>query len=80
MSYEGFYGWESEAVWYYPGWRCVHCGEVMDSVISLNRRLNTEHHLNGNGKGNASHLAIGIDEDDNDSDYAGVLKGSEDDF
>ncbi len=43
MTYENFYGWESTAVWFYPGWRCVHCGEVVDSVIYLNRRLNSQH-------------------------------------
>jgi len=43
MTYENFYGWESDAVWYYPGWRCVHCGEVVDPVIYLNRRLNSQH-------------------------------------
>ncbi len=43
MTYENFYGWESTAVWFYPGWRCIHCGEVVDSVIYLNRRLNSQH-------------------------------------
>ncbi|MBI3358041.1 MAG: hypothetical protein HY037_00380 [Nitrospirae bacterium] len=43
MTYENFYGWESDAVWFYPGWRCVHCGEVVDPVIYLNRRLNSQH-------------------------------------
>ncbi len=43
MTYENFYGWESDSVWFYPGWRCIHCGEVVDSVIYLNRRLNSQH-------------------------------------
>jgi hypothetical protein len=43
MTYESFYGWESSAVWFYPGWRCIHCGEVVDRVIYLNRRLNSQH-------------------------------------
>lgn len=52
MSYEGFYGSDSGAVWYYPGWRCVHCGDVVDSVVTLNRRLNGALSMNGNiGKG-----------------------------
>ncbi len=82
MSYEGFYGWGSEVVWYYPGWRCVHCGEVMDSIISLNRRLNSEHHTNGNGNGHTSHshLSLMVGDDNHDSNYAGVLYGSEDDY
>ncbi len=78
MSYEGFYGWESESVWYYPGWRCVHCGEVIDSVISLNRRLNSEHHLHSNGNGKASDSALALDDDDADSRYAAVAEGSDD--
>jgi len=40
MSYEGFYGGESSGVWFYPGWRCIHCGALVDQVIALNRRLN----------------------------------------
>jgi len=53
MSYEGFYGSDSGAVWYYPGWRCVHCGDIVDSVVTLNRRLNGKNALtasNGNGR------------------------------
>jgi len=50
MSYEGFYGSDSGAVWYYPGWRCIHCGDVTDSVVALNRRLNGTLHLNGNSE------------------------------
>jgi hypothetical protein len=75
MSYEGFYGWESEAVWYYPGWRCVHCGDVIDSVISLNRRLNAAHQSKGHVHQKGS--LVGVIGDDDDS-YARVGTSEED--
>ena len=27
-----------EKRWLYEGWRCVHCGEIIDPVILLNRK------------------------------------------
>ncbi|MFY9270786.1 MAG: hypothetical protein WAO55_13675 [Candidatus Manganitrophaceae bacterium] len=29
--------------WAYPAWRCVYCGEVIDSLILLNRRRQKDH-------------------------------------
>ncbi len=34
MNYEKFYGRE-ESFW---GWRCLYCGEILDSVVLKNRR------------------------------------------
>ncbi len=74
MSYEGFYGWESEAVWYYPGWRCIHCGEIVDTIISLNRRLNKQHQAeNAKSKVMDFVLEMDADEADDRSIYASVL-------
>ncbi len=73
MSYEGFYGWESESVWYYPGWRCVHCGDVIDSVISLNRRLNAEQSAVGHKHEKGSDLLVGVGSGDDMSRYANEL-------
>jgi len=58
MSYEGFYGSDSGSVWYYPGWRCVHCGDIVDSVVRLNRNLNGTIHLNGNGDGEGKSVRV----------------------
>ncbi len=35
MAYEQFYG-DQEHFW---GWRCIYCGEIVDSVILENRQL-----------------------------------------
>ncbi len=33
MAYEKFYGQAED----YLGWRCIHCGEIVDRVILENR-------------------------------------------
>ncbi len=88
MSYEGFYGWESSAVWYYPGWRCIQCGDVVDSVISLNRRLNGEQNradhepISSKKNGKRPGSIFDIDRHRTDHEYAPALEGAEadDDF
>jgi hypothetical protein len=79
MFYEGFYGWGSEAVWYYPGWRCVHCGDVIDSVISLNRRLNAAHQSKGHVHEKGSLLA-GVGGEHNGHQEGEVLYFGGDDY
>jgi len=37
MVQENFLGLESRYAWFYPGWRCVHCGEIIDPLILRNR-------------------------------------------
>jgi hypothetical protein len=37
MVPESFYGIENEYAWLYPGLRCLHCGEIVDTVIMANR-------------------------------------------
>ena len=38
MSFEQFMSTESElGPWSYEGWRCFHCGEIIDPLILLNR-------------------------------------------
>jgi hypothetical protein len=85
MSYEGFYGWESSAVWYYPGWRCIHCGDVVDSIISLNRSLNSEQNKSepvSKKSGKMSSSVFDMDRHRKDHEYAPALEGAEadDDF
>ena len=38
MVHEDFHGLEDEYAWSYPGFRCIHCGEVVDRVIMSNRQ------------------------------------------
>lgn len=48
MVHENFYGLEDEYAWFYPGWRCVYCGEIVDTVILTNRKaLNRTHRNRG---------------------------------
>ncbi len=53
MVQEEFFGLQEEAI---PvtssGWRCVRCGDVIDSVISANRRITAEK------RSEAAHLAL----------------------
>ena len=38
MSFEHFMNVTTEALhWSYEGWRCIHCGEIVDPLILLNR-------------------------------------------
>ena len=38
MNFEQFMNAVSgEMPWSYEGWRCVYCGEIIDSLILLNR-------------------------------------------
>ena len=38
MSFEQFASQTSDLLpWTYEGWRCFHCGEIVDPVILLNR-------------------------------------------
>jgi len=84
MTYENFYGWESDSVWYYPGWRCVHCGEVVDPIIYLNRRLNRKHFWNDKAtlaETPALPLEVAVNADEmGDPAYASVGEEAEDDF
>lgn len=39
MKFEEFVNVASEGgPWSYEGWRCVYCGEIVDSLILLNRQ------------------------------------------
>lgn len=38
MVHENFYGAGEGLSWYYPGWRCLLCGEIVDKVILSNRK------------------------------------------
>jgi uncharacterized Zn finger protein len=39
MSFEHFMGrGGKEGIWSYEAWRCLFCGEVLDSQILINRR------------------------------------------
>ncbi len=44
MVHENFYGLEDEYAWFYPGWRCVYCGEIVDKVILSNRKVVSRPH------------------------------------
>lgn len=46
MVHEDFYGLEDEYAWFYPGWRCVYCGEIVDTVILSNRKVLNRSHRN----------------------------------
>ena len=38
MSFEHFMNAATESLhWSYKGWRCIHCGEIVDALIFLNR-------------------------------------------
>ena len=38
MSFEQFTSQTSDLLpWSYEGWRCIHCGEIVDPLILLNR-------------------------------------------
>ena len=38
MNYEEFRSVTSDSgPWTYDGWRCVYCGEIVDSLVLLNR-------------------------------------------
>ena len=40
MSFEHFMNAASEVLpWSYEGWRCIHCGEIVDPIILLNRMI-----------------------------------------
>jgi hypothetical protein len=38
MVYERFYGLGEN----FLGWRCIHCGEILDGVILQNRQAGTD--------------------------------------
>jgi len=80
MTYENFYGWESDAVWFYPGWRCVHCGEVVDPVIYLNRRLNSQHFWKDEETRKETPSVLEEVSEEMEPAYASVGNGAEDDF
>jgi len=41
MSFEEFFSSATEVTsWAYAGWRCIHCGEIIDPLILLNRKGN----------------------------------------
>lgn len=38
MTFERFMGGARPGLpWAYEGWRCIHCGEILDPVIFINR-------------------------------------------
>jgi len=39
MNPEEFCNGSEDAIpWWYTGWRCIHCGDVVDSLILRHRR------------------------------------------
>lgn len=39
MNHEEFCnGSEGSVPWWFKGWRCIHCGDVVDSLILRHRR------------------------------------------
>jgi uncharacterized Zn finger protein len=52
MNFEEFINVASEgAPWTYEGWHCVYCGEIVDSLILLNRKESRDLETVSAGKG-----------------------------
>jgi hypothetical protein len=42
MNHEEFFiGNKGCIPWWYEGWRCIHCGDIVDPLILLNRLRTT---------------------------------------
>ena len=51
MSFSKFMSLSNEEMpWSYEGWRCVYCGEIIDPLILLNRKMSATIEKSGHGE------------------------------